>query len=109
MVSLYATVFSLATVWFQLMKNLTSEDYLAEVKSKITDTGTHESLLDAANFIKVMEDRQGLKIACLEEIAYRMGYIDGSQLERLAAPLAKNAYGRYLFQLLDQDKEDEDF
>lgn len=64
------------------------------------DTGTHQSLLDAGNFIKVVEDRQGLKIACLEEIAYRKGYIDADQVERLAAPLEKNSYGQYLQQLL---------
>lgn len=66
------------------------------------DTGTHNSLLDAANFIKVMEDRQGLKIACLEEIAFRMGYIDGAQLARLAEPLRKNGYGQYLLQILEE-------
>ncbi|MHB1183086.1 MAG: glucose-1-phosphate thymidylyltransferase RfbA [Desulfobulbia bacterium] len=66
------------------------------------DTGTHNSLLDAANFIKVVEDRQGLKIACLEEIAFRMGYIDRTQLARLAEPLRKNGYGQYLLQILDE-------
>jgi glucose-1-phosphate thymidylyltransferase len=64
------------------------------------DTGTHESLLDAGQFIATIEKRQGLKIACPEEIAYRRGYIDAAQLERLAAPLKKNAYGQYLLQLL---------
>ncbi|MCF8107365.1 MAG: glucose-1-phosphate thymidylyltransferase RfbA [Desulfohalobiaceae bacterium] len=64
------------------------------------DTGTHESLLDAANFIKVMEDRQGLKIACPEEVAYRMGYIDSEELLRLADPLQKNSYGQYLLSLV---------
>ena len=68
------------------------------------DTGTHKSLLDAANFIKVMEDRQGLKIACLEEIAFRMGYIDGAQLAQLAEPLKKNGYGQYLLQILDEEQ-----
>lgn len=68
------------------------------------DTGTHNSLLDAANFIKVVEDRQGLKIACLEEIAFRMGYIDRAQLARLAEPLKKNGYGQYLFQILDEEQ-----
>lgn len=67
------------------------------------DTGTHESLLDAANFIKVVEERQGLKIACPEEIAYRMGYIDAEQLAQLAEPMAKNGYGQYLFQILAQE------
>ncbi|MBU3982318.1 MAG: hypothetical protein KJ985_02300, partial [Proteobacteria bacterium] len=60
------------------------------------DTGTHASLLDAANFVRVIEDRQGLKIACPEEIAFRMGYIDLKDLEALAAPLSKNGYGAYL-------------
>jgi glucose-1-phosphate thymidylyltransferase len=60
------------------------------------DTGTHESLLQAANFIQTVEERQGLKVACIEEVAYLMGYIDAAQLERLAAPLAKSEYGQYL-------------
>ena len=64
------------------------------------DTGTHESLLEAAHFIETIERRQGLKIACPEEIAYRMGYIDAGQLERLAAPMKKNAYGQYLLEVL---------
>jgi glucose-1-phosphate thymidylyltransferase len=64
------------------------------------DTGTHESLLEAAHFIETIERRQGLKIACPEEIAYRMGYIDAAQLERLAQPMKKNAYGRYLLEVL---------
>jgi glucose-1-phosphate thymidylyltransferase len=67
------------------------------------DTGTHESLLDAAQFIATIEKRQGLKVACPEEIAYRKGYIDAAQLEKLAQPLKKNGYGRYLLQIL-QDK-----
>lgn len=66
------------------------------------DTGTHESLLDAGLFIKVVEDRQGLKIACLEEIAFRMGLIDKEQLARLAAPMKKNGYGQYLLNLLKE-------
>ena len=64
------------------------------------DTGTHESLLEAAHFIETIERRQGLKIACPEEIAYRMGYIDAAQLERLADPMKKNSYGRYLLDVL---------
>ena len=64
------------------------------------DTGTHESLLEAAHFIETIERRQGLKIACPEEIAYRMGYIDAGQLERLAQPMKKNAYGKYLLEVL---------
>ena len=64
------------------------------------DTGTHDSLLEAGQFIATIEKRQGLKVACPEEIAYRRGYIDAVQLEKLAAPLKKNAYGKYLLQLL---------
>ena len=67
------------------------------------DTGTHASLLDAANFIKVVEDRQGLKLACVEEIAYRMGYIGREQLARLAEPLKKNGYGQYLIRILEEE------
>ena len=64
------------------------------------DTGTHESLLDAGRFIETIEQRQGLKVACPEEIAFRKGFIDAAQLEKLAAPLAKNDYGQYLYRLL---------
>ncbi len=64
------------------------------------DTGTHESLLQAAHFIQVIQERQGLHVACVEEIAYRMGYINAEQVERLARPLAKNEYGQYLLGLL---------
>jgi glucose-1-phosphate thymidylyltransferase len=64
------------------------------------DTGTHESLLQAANYISVIEKRQGLQVACIEEIAYRLGYIDADQLTRLAQPYLKNGYGRYLMELL---------
>ena len=66
------------------------------------DTGTHESLLDAANFMKVIEDRQGLKIACPEEIAYRMNYIDAEQVRRLAAKLDKSGYGNYLLRVIHE-------
>jgi glucose-1-phosphate thymidylyltransferase len=67
------------------------------------DTGTHESLLEASMFIETIEKRQGLKIACPEEIAYRMGYISAQQLEVLAAPLAKNGYGQYLLNVLREE------
>jgi len=67
------------------------------------DTGTHQSLQQASTFIETIEARQGLKIACLEEIAYRMGYIGAGQLEELAKPLCKNDYGKYLLQLLREE------
>ena len=64
------------------------------------DTGTHESLIEASNFIQTIETRQGLKVSCPEEIAYRKGFIDAEQIRRLAAPLAKNAYGQYLLKMI---------
>jgi glucose-1-phosphate thymidylyltransferase len=67
------------------------------------DTGTHESLLDAAQFIATIEKRQGLKVACPEEIAFRKGYIDAAQVEKLAQPVIKNGYGRYLMQILKNE------
>lgn len=67
------------------------------------DTGTHASLVDATNFVKAIEDRQGLKIACIEEIAYRKGYIGAKQLEALARPLMKSGYGEYLLGVLEDD------
>ncbi len=69
------------------------------------DTGTHDSLLEAATFIETIQKRQGLMVSCPEEIAYRKGYIDSNQLEKLARPLAKNGYGQYLLDLL-QGKND---
>ena len=66
------------------------------------DTGTHEALLEAAHFIETIERRQGLKIACPEEVAYRMGYIDAGQLEELARPLEKSSYGQYLRSVLSE-------
>jgi len=68
------------------------------------DTGTHDSLLDASMFVRIVEERQGLKIACVEEIAYRMGYIGSRQLRKLAGPLAKSGYGEYLERVLADGK-----
>ena len=68
------------------------------------DTGTHESLNQAAEFVKTIEDRQDLKVCCPEEIAYRMGYIGAEQVVRLAEPLKKNAYGRYLMELVNEEQ-----
>ncbi|GIL23745.1 MAG: glucose-1-phosphate thymidylyltransferase [Bacteroidota bacterium] len=66
------------------------------------DTGTHQSMLQASNFIESIEERQGLKVACLEEIAYRKGYITKSQVEALAKPLLKNQYGQYLIKIINE-------
>ena len=66
------------------------------------DTGTHDSLLEASNFIHTLEHRQGLKVACPEEIAYRLGYIDAEQLRSLAARIAKSSYGKYLLRILEE-------
>jgi len=86
--------------------------YLAEGKLDVElmgrgfawlDTGTHASLVDATNFVKAIEDRQGLKIACIEEIAYRKGYIDAGRLQALARPLMKSGYGEYLLGVLEDD------
>jgi glucose-1-phosphate thymidylyltransferase len=67
------------------------------------DTGTHESLLEASTFVETIERRQGLKIACLEEVAYRMGYIDARQVEKLARPLMNSGYGQYLMNMLNYE------
>ncbi len=88
-----------------------NQAYLAEQRLKVKlmgrgfawlDTGTHESLLEAAQFIQTIEKRQGLKVACLEEIAFELGYISKEQLIALAQPLAKNQYGQYLLQLVQE-------
>ena len=84
-------------------KYLEAGELAVEVMGRGTawlDTGTHESLLEAAHFIETIERRQGLKIACPEEIAFRMGYIDAAQVERLAEPMKKNSYGQYLLAVL---------
>ena len=66
------------------------------------DTGTHEALLQASNFIQAIEERQGLKVACVEEIAYRMGYISADDVRRIATVMEKSGYGQYLLSMLDQ-------
>ncbi|MEM0997335.1 MAG: glucose-1-phosphate thymidylyltransferase RfbA [Bacteroidota bacterium] len=66
------------------------------------DTGTHNSLMDAGQFVQIIEHRQGLKIGCIEEVAYQMGFIDGEGLRRVAAPLLKSGYGEYLLSLIDE-------
>ena len=68
------------------------------------DTGTHEALEQATNFVKVIQERQGLKIACIEEIAFRLGYIDREQLRRFAQDMLKNEYGQYLMEVLEEEK-----
>jgi glucose-1-phosphate thymidylyltransferase len=86
-----------------------NQEYLKQRKLKLEllgrgfawlDTGTHDSLLEAGNFIESVESRKGLKVACLEEIAYRMNYIDADQVRKLAEPFNKNGYGQYLLNLL---------
>jgi len=88
-----------------------NQDYLKEDRLRVElmgrgyawlDTGTHESLLEASNFIQTIENRQGLKVACIEEIAYEMGYISKEKLLKLAEPLKKNQYGQYLIHRADE-------
>ena len=88
-----------------------NQDYLEEERLRVElmgrgyawlDTGTHESLLEASNFIQTIENRQGLKVACIEEIAYEMGYISKEKLRELAQPLKKNQYGQYLIKRADE-------
>ena len=69
------------------------------------DSGTHSSIIESSNFVKTIEDRQGLKIACIEEIAYRMGFINAEQLKKLAEPLMKSGYGDYLIKAMENDFE----
>jgi len=69
------------------------------------DTGTHESLMQASNFIEAIEERQGLRVACIDEIAYKMGYISQTQVEVIAKTLAKNNYGQYLLEMLKHDEK----
>ena len=68
------------------------------------DAGTHESLIHASNFVASIEKKQGMKVSCLEEIAYRRGFIDLKQLEKLAQPLLKNKYGQYLMKIVNDEK-----
>ena len=92
--------------WRNLTKVLASQGRLnVEIMGRgyaWLDTGTHESLLDASQFIATLENRQGLKVACPEEIAFRQQWIDASQLEKLAQPLTKNGYGQYLLRVLKE-------
>ena len=90
-----------------------NQDYLNESRLKVElmgrgyawlDTGTHESLLEASSFIQTIENRQSLKVACLEEIAYEMGYISKEKLLELAQPLSKNQYGQYLIKRANQPR-----
>jgi glucose-1-phosphate thymidylyltransferase len=67
------------------------------------DTGTHDSLIQASNFIQAIEERQGLQVACLEEIAWRMGYIETSDVRRMAASMGKTGYGQYLMRMIDKE------
>ena len=69
------------------------------------DTGTHESLQQAANYVQAVQERQGLKVSCIEEIAFKLGYIDAEQLKKLAAEMLKNGYGQYLMDLLNDDEK----
>jgi glucose-1-phosphate thymidylyltransferase len=91
-----------------------NKEYLRQGKLKVgilsrgtawLDTGTFASLMQAGQFVQVIEERQGLKIGCIEEIAYRMGFIDGAQLEKIATPLVKSGYGQYLLKLLKKAKK----
>ena len=93
-----------------------NQEYLKQNRLKVQvmgrgfawlDTGTHDSLMEAGQFIETIEKRQGLKVACLEEIAYFKGYIDADQILKVAEPLKKNAYGQYLINLVKQDLIDE--
>jgi glucose-1-phosphate thymidylyltransferase len=95
-----------------------NEEYLKRGKLKVElfgrgmawlDTGTHDSLLEASNFVEAIQKRQGLYIACIEEIAYRMGYIDKDQLLKLAEPLAKTNYGKYLIDLAREEEEKQNY
>ena len=90
-----------------------NKEYLKQGKLKVgvldrgtawLDTGTFESLMQAGQFVQVIEDRQGLKVGCIEEVAYRMGYITAEQLEAIASPLIKSGYGKYLLDLLPKSK-----
>src|SRR3989338_9022980 len=104
--SLFSSVIS-SSFLFEITE--VNKEYLRDGKIRVEllgrgfawlDTGTHESLLEAGEFIATIEKRQGLKVACIEEIAYRLGYIDKDQLLRLAEPFKKNGYGQYLLGLL---------
>ncbi|HRX49700.1 MAG TPA: glucose-1-phosphate thymidylyltransferase RfbA, partial [Spirochaetota bacterium] len=89
-----------------------NKEYLRRGKLKVQnmgrgyawlDTGTHDSMHEASTFVKIIEDRKGLKISCIEEIAYQMGFIDEKQLRKLAEPLMKSGYGKYLIDILEKN------
>ena len=90
-------VIDMANAW-------TRPDHAFSCSDMETIIPAHEALLQAANFIETIEQRQGLKIACVEEIAYSMEYIDAEQLQNLAQPISDSAYGRYLLDLLEEDR-----
>ena len=73
------------------------------------DTGTHDSLAEASNFVEVIEKRQGLKIACLEGIAYSKGWIDADRMREIARPMIKNEYGQYLMKVVEENYSEESF
>ncbi len=91
-----------------------NKNYLERSKLKVArlnrgtawlDTGTHNSLLQAANFVQIIEERQGLKVGCVEEVAYRMGFIEAEQLKSIAEPLLKSGYGKYLMDISEEKKD----
>ena len=91
-----------------------NKEYLRRGKLKVQnmgrgyawlDTGTHDSMHEASTFVKIIEDRKGLKISCIEEIAYQMGFIDEKQLRKLAEPLMKSGYGKYLIDIIEKQQE----
>ena len=96
----------------RLKKSITNKFFLNEERLQVEqmgrgyawlDTGTHDSLIEAAQFVQTLEKRQGMKISCIEEIAFRMGYIDKNQLKSLAKEMKNNQYGQYLLKIADSN------